>query len=313
MTEILEGRTLARTIRAEVAARVERFVGAGGRPPCLAAVLVGDDPASRVYVRSKGRALKRAGCASRTFELPADAPEEEVRSLLERLNGDPEIDGILVQLPLPGHVDTERVLEAVSPEKDVDGFHAFNVGRLWRDRPLFVPATPAAVIELLRRRGIELAGMKAVIVGRSNVVGKPLAALLLRQQCTVTVCHSRTRDLAAECRRADLLVAAVGRPALIGPEHVREGAVVIDVGINRIGDAAELSALLPHDEERRRQLESKGSVLVGDVDFAAVAPRCAAITPVPKGIGPLTVAMLLVNTLAAAERLQGVEATPVRG
>ena len=312
MTEILEGRALARAIRTEVAERVERFVAAGGRPPCLAAVLVGDDPASHVYVRSKGRALERAGCASRTFELPADAPETEVRSLLERLNGDPEIDGILVQLPLPGHLDTEGVLEAVSPEKDVDGFHAFNVGRLWRDRPLFVPATPAAVVELLRRRGIELAGCKAVIVGRSNVVGKPLAALLLRQQCTVTLCHSRTRDLAAECRRADLLVAAVGRPALIGPEHVREGAVVIDVGINRIADAAELAALLPDDEERRRQLERKGSVLVGDVDFAAVAPRCAAITPVPKGIGPLTVAMLLVNTLAAAERLQGVAAAPER-
>jgi methylenetetrahydrofolate dehydrogenase (NADP+)/methenyltetrahydrofolate cyclohydrolase len=308
MTEILEGRTLARTIRAEVAERVERFVAAGGRPPCLAAVLVGNDPASQVYVRSKGRALARAGCTSRTFELPADAAEEEVRALLERLNGDVAVDGILVQLPLPAHLDTERILESVSPGKDVDGFHAFNVGRLWRDRPLFVPATPAAVVELLRRRDIELTGRHAVIVGRSNVVGKPLAALLLRQQCTVTVCHSRTRDLAAVCRRADLLVAAVGRPALIGPEHVRRGAVVIDVGINRISDAELLGELLPHDEERRRQLASKGSVLVGDVDFARVAPRCTAITPVPRGIGPLTVAMLLVNTLAAASRLQGIEA-----
>ena len=308
MTEILEGRTLARTIRGEVADRVERFVAAGGRPPCLAAVLVGDDPASRVYVRSKGRALKRAGCASRTFELPADVPERELRSLLERLNDDGEVDGILVQLPLPAHLDAEQVLEAVSPGKDVDGFHAFNVGRLWRDRPLFVPATPAAVVELLERRGIELAGRNAVIVGRSNVVGKPLAALLLKRQCTVTLCHSRTRELAAQCRRADLLVAAVGRPALIGPDHVREGAVVIDVGINRLSDPVRLAELLPHDEERRSELERKGSVLVGDVDFAAVAPRCAAITPVPKGIGPLTVAMLLVNTLAAAERLQGIRA-----
>ena len=308
MTEILEGRTLARTIRAEVAERVARFVAAGGRPPCLAAVLVGEDPASQVYVRSKGRALARAGCTSRTFELPGDAAEEKVRELLERLNDDAEVDGILVQLPLPAHLDTERVLEAVSPGKDVDGFHAFNVGRLWRDRPLFVPATPAAVVELLRRRQIELTGRHAVIVGRSNVVGKPLAALLLQQQCTVTICHSRTRDLAAECRRGDLLVAAVGRPALIGPEHVQRGAVVIDVGINRISDPQLLGKLLPDDEERRRQLDSKGSVLVGDVDFARVAPRAAAITPVPRGIGPLTVAMLLVNTLAAARRLQKVEA-----
>ncbi len=304
MTEILEGRTLARAIRGEVAAEVERFVAGGGRAPCLAAVLVGEDPASRVYVRSKGRALGRAGCTSRTFELPADAPEETVRQLLDRLNGESEVDGILVQLPLPGHLDTERVLEAVSPGKDVDGFHAFNIGRLWRDRPVFVPATPAAVVELLQRRGIELTGRHAVIVGRSNVVGKPLAALLLRRQCTVTVCHSRTRDLAAECRRADLLVAAVGRPALIGPDHVKPGAVVVDVGINRISDPQELDRLLPHDEDRRRQLESKGSVLVGDVDFARVAPVCSAITPVPRGIGPLTVAMLLVNTLAAARRGQ---------
>ena len=308
MTEILEGRTLARTIRAEITERVERFVAAGGRPPCLAAVLVGDDPASQVYVRSKGRALARAGCTSQTFTLAADAAEEEVRALLERLNGDPAVDGILVQLPLPAQLDTERILERVSPDKDVDGFHPTNVGRLWRDRPLFVPATPAAVVELLRRRDIELVGRHAVVVGRSNVVGKPLAALLLRQQCTVTLCHSRTRDLAAECRRADLLVAAVGRPALIGPEHVRRGAVVIDVGVNRIADPELLAELLPHDEERRRQLAVKGSVLVGDVDFARVAPRAAAITPVPRGIGPLTVAMLLVNTLVAASRLQGIEA-----
>ena len=307
MTEILEGRTLAKTIRGEVAERVERLVAAGGRPPCLAAVLVGEDPASQVYVRSKARALAGAGCTSRTFELPGDAAEAELRELLERLNRDPEVDGILVQLPLPGHLETERILEAVSPDKDVDGFHAFNVGRLWRDRPRFVPATPSAVVELLRRCGIELAGRHAVVVGRSNVVGKPLAALLLAEQCTVTVCHSRTRDLAAECRRADLLVAAVGRPALIGPDHVRRGAVVIDVGINRISDPRRLAELLPDDEERRRQLERKGSVLVGDVDFARVAPLAAAITPVPKGIGPLTVAMLLVNTLAAARRLQGFE------
>jgi methylenetetrahydrofolate dehydrogenase (NADP+)/methenyltetrahydrofolate cyclohydrolase len=277
MTDILEGRTLA-------------------------------DPASQVYVRSKGRALARAGCTSRTFALPAETTEEELKGLLDRLNDDPAVDGILVQLPLPPGLDEERVLERVSPDKDVDGFHPVNVGRLWRDRPLFVPATPSAIVELLRRRGIELARRRAVVVGRSNVVGKPLAALLLRQQCTVTLCHSRTQDLVAECRRADLLVAAVGRPALIGPEHVRRGAVVVDVGINRITEPTVLEKLLPGDEERRRELESKGSVLVGDVDFRRVAPRCAAITPVPRGIGPLTVAMLLVNTFAAARLLQGIEA-----
>jgi methylenetetrahydrofolate dehydrogenase (NADP+)/methenyltetrahydrofolate cyclohydrolase len=309
MTRLLEGRPLARTIRAEVAGQVEAFVAAGGRPPCLAAVLVGDDPASRVYVRSKSRALRRAACTSRTLALPANASEERLLGLLAELNDDAEVDGILVQLPLPSRLDTEKILESVAPGKDVDGFHSLNVGRLWRDRPRFVPATPLAIVELLRRDEIELAGRHAVIVGRSNVVGKPLAALLLRQHCTVTLCHSRTADLAAECRRADLLVAAVGRPALIGPEHVREGAVVIDVGINRIGDAADLERLLPHDEAARQRLESQGSVLVGDVDFARVAPRSAAITPVPGGVGPLTVAMLLVNTLAAARRGQGIEAS----
>jgi len=258
-------------------------------------------------VRSKGRVLARAGCSSRTVELSAEAGEAELLALIERLNEDGEVDGILVQLPLPAHLDTEKILEAVRPGKDVDGFHACNVGRLWRDRPLFAPATPSAVIELLRRRGIELTGRKAVIVGRSNVVGKPLAALLLREQCTVTVCHSRTADVAAECRRADLLVAAVGRPALIGPEHVKRGAVVIDVGINRISDPRRLAELLPGDDDRRRELERKGSVLIGDVDFARVAPRCSAITPVPRGIGPLTVAMLLVNTVAAASRGQGID------
>ncbi len=308
MTRLLEGRPLARTLRAEVAAQVETFVAAGGRPPCLAAVLVGEDPASRVYVRSKGRALDRAGCTSRTLALPADASEKRLLGLLAELNDDAEVDGILVQLPLPSRLDTEKILESVAPGKDVDGFHSLNVGRLWRDRPGFAPATPLAIVELLRRAGIELTGRHAVIVGRSNVVGKPLAALLLRQQCTVTVCHSRTANLAAVCRRADLLVAAVGRPAVIGPEHVQRGAVVIDVGINRIGDAAALERLLPHDEAVRQRLASRGSVLVGDVDFARVAPRCAAITPVPGGVGPMTVAMLLVNTLTAARRGQGIEA-----
>ncbi len=300
MTRILDGRALARTLRAETAAEVAAWVAAGNRPPALAAVIVGDHPASRVYVRSKARALAAAGCTSRTHELAATVGEAELLALLDQLNRDPEIDGILVQLPLPAGLDEERVLERVAPGKDVDGFHPVNVGRLWRDRPGFVPATPSGILELLRRNDVPLAGRQAVIVGRSSVVGKPLAALLLREHATVTVCHSRTADLPAVCRQADLLVAAVGRPGLIGAEHVRPGAVVVDVGINRIADRGELVRLFPGDAERLATLERKGSVLVGDVDFARVAPLAGAITPVPGGVGPLTVAMLLVNTVAAA-------------
>jgi methylenetetrahydrofolate dehydrogenase (NADP+)/methenyltetrahydrofolate cyclohydrolase len=246
------------------------------------------------------------GIGGRIVRLPATASAAEVAATIADLNSDPAIDGILVQLPLPPGLPARELLERVEPDKDVDGFHPLNVGRLWLDQEGFVPATPLGILELLRRSDIPLAGRRAVIVGRSPIVGKPLAALLLREQCTVTVCHSRTRDLAAVCREAEILVAAVGRPALVGPEHVGEGAVVIDVGINRVSDPAEVERHFPGDEERRAALARRGSVLVGDVDFRRVAPRAAAITPVPGGVGPLTVAMVLANTLRAAERRQGI-------
>jgi methylenetetrahydrofolate dehydrogenase (NADP+)/methenyltetrahydrofolate cyclohydrolase len=306
MTKILEGKTLAADLRAGVAAGVREMEQSGLRPPGLAAVLVGDNPASQVYVGSKVRACGESGIASRTVRLPADTGEDKLIGIVEDLNRDEAVDGILVQLPLPRQIHERRVLERVSPDKDVDGFHSVNVGRLWLDEPGFAPATPSGVIELLKRNGVPLSGKRAVIVGRSAIVGKPMAALLLRENCTVTVCHSRTADLAAVCREADVLVAAIGRAGMIGPEHVKEGAVVVDVGINRVTDPAELERLFPGDEERRRQFESKGSVITGDVDFHRVAARAAAITPVPGGVGLLTVAMLLVNTLHSARMRQGV-------
>lgn len=301
MTRILDGKAHAAEIRAEVAAAVRRRVDAGHRPPGLAVILVGDDSASQVYVGSKERAAREAGFTSRTVRLPESVSAAELAAEVERLNDDPEIDGFLIQLPLPAGLPQTELLDRVRPDKDVDGFHPVNVGRLWLDRDGFAPATPVGIVELLRRERIPLEGRHAVVVGRSAIVGKPLAALLLRQQCTVTICHSRTRDLAAQCRQADLVVAAVGRAGLIGPEHVQEGAVVVDVGIHRLTERAEVERLFPGDAGRLATLERRGSVLTGDVDFVRVAPLAGAITPVPGGVGPLTVAMLLVNTLRAAQ------------
>ncbi len=305
---VLDGRPVAAALRAEVAAGVEELVAQGLRRPGLAAVLVGENPASEVYVASKVKGCGEAGIASRVLRLPASADEAELAALVDGLNSDPEVDGILVQLPLPPQMAERRVLDGILPEKDVDGFHPISVGRLWLDEPGFAPATPAGILELLRRAGIPLAGRHAVVVGRSAIVGKPAAALLLRAGCTVSICHSLTRDLASITRQADLLVAAVGRPALLGPEHVKEGAVVVDVGINRIADPALVERLFPGDASRREQLARRGSTIVGDVDFTRVAEKAAAITPVPGGVGLLTVAMLLVNTLAAARERQGLSA-----
>ena len=305
-TRLLEGKTLAAQIRAEVAEGVRALTAAGGRAPGLTAVLVGEDPASQVYVASKMKACAEVGIHSQTIRRPAEVSERELIDLVDRLNADDQVDGILVQLPLPKHVAERRVVERVAPDKDVDGFHPENVGRLWLDQPGFVPATPFGVIELLRRNQIPIAGKRAAIVGRSSLVGKPMAGLLLRENATVTVCHSRTADLAAVTREADILVVAIGRTAFVGPEHVKQGAVVVDVGINRVADHAEVERLFPGSEERWRQLESKGSILAGDVDFTRVAPRASAITPVPGGVGLLTVAMLLVNTLNAARLRQGI-------
>jgi methylenetetrahydrofolate dehydrogenase (NADP+)/methenyltetrahydrofolate cyclohydrolase len=302
MTRLLDGRATAETIRAEAAAAAAELVRRHGRPPGLAVVLVGDDPASQVYVAAKTRACAEAGIESFGHRLAADAAASELFSLLERLGDDPRVDGILVQLPLPGHLPTRAVLERLDPAKDVDGFHPVNVGRLWCDEAGFVPCTPAGILELLRRHDLPVAGRRAVVVGRSTIVGKPMAGLLVRASATVTVAHSKTRDLAAVCREADLLIAAVGRPGLIDADHVREGAVVIDVGMNRVADRALAERLVGGDAKRLATFDRQGSVLVGDVDFPAVAPRVAAITPVPGGVGPLTVACLIANTVEAARR-----------
>ena len=307
MTRLLEGKPVAAEIRSEVAAAVEEMVSRGLRRPGLTAVLVGEDPASQVYVRNKARASRRAGLRGEVRILDAAIDAEQLAETVEALNDDDDVDAILIQLPLPKGLPEHELVSRIAPEKDVDGLHPSSVGNLWLDRPGLAPATPSGIIQLLRRSEIPLPGRHAVIVGRSQLVGKPLAALLLREQCTVTICHSRTRDLAAVCRQADLLVAAVGVPGLIGPDHVREGAVVIDVGINRVDDAETVARLFPENAERRARFEDKGSVLVGDVDFDRVEPIASAITPVPGGVGPLTIAMLLVNTLQASRARQGLE------
>jgi methylenetetrahydrofolate dehydrogenase (NADP+)/methenyltetrahydrofolate cyclohydrolase len=310
MTNILDGKAGAAEIRAEVAASVRAMAEAGARPPQLVAVLVGDDPASQAYVGSKVRGCAEVGMLSRTLRLPAETSEEDLLALLAGLNAEDAVDGILVQLPLPKQIHEKRVLNLIDPDKDVDGFHPVNVGRLWLDEEGLTPATPTGIVALLKKRGIQLSGRRAAIVGRSAIVGKPMAGLLLRENCTVTVCHSRTADLPAVTREADLLVAAIGRAGMIGPEHVRDGAVVVDVGMNRLADAAEVERLYPGDEERRKQLETKGYILVGDVDFTRVAPKASWITPVPGGVGPLTVAMVIANTMKASRRRQGLPALP---
>ncbi len=288
MAQIIDGKAIAAQVHAEVKAEVEAWVRAGHRPPYLAVILVGDNPASASYVRGKTKAAADVGIASDTLHFDTSISEAELLAEIARLNDDDGVDGILVQLPLPDHIDPSRVLNAIRPDKDVDGFHPINAGRLLLGEPGFVPATPAGILELLRRSGIETTGKHAVVVGRSNIVGRPLAALLLHRgiDATVTVCHSRTRDLAALTRMADILVAAIGRPRYITADMVREGAVVIDVGINRVDDPT----------------HPRGYRLVGDVDFEAVAEKAGWITPVPGGVGPMTIALLLRNTLYAAQR-----------
>jgi len=311
MTRILDGAATARTVRSEVKSATELLVARGGRPPGLAVVLVGQDPASTIYVGSKNRAAGEVGFVQSGVQLPASSTQADVVGEVERLNADNAVDGIIVQLPLPADLDSRSVLDAIAPEKDVDGLHPMNVGNLWLDREALFPATPSGIVELLDRAAIELKGMHAVIVGRSHLVGKPLAALLLQRQCTVTICHSRTRELPAVTRTADLLVAAVGRLALIGPDYVKQGAVVVDVGIHRVEDAEEVERLFPGDPKRRKTFEKRGGVVTGDVDYARVAARCSAITPVPGGVGPMTVAMLLANTLRASARRQGIDVQPL--
>lgn len=307
--KLLDGARIGREIQADVASQVEALARRGIAPQ-LHVVLVGEDAASQVYVGSKTRTSAELGMVSETHRLPADTPQDELEALVDRLNEDPEVDGILVQLPLPGGLDAHAVLERIDPRKDVDGFHTENVGLLQQGRPRLVPCTPAGVMELLRREGIDPKGKRAVVVGRSDIVGKPMAMLLLHAHATVTVCHSRTADLAGVTREADLLVAAVGQLALIGADHVREGAVVVDVGMHRVTDRVTVERLWPGNEKKLSAFERRGAVLAGDVDFTAVAPKAARITPVPGGVGPLTIAMLMANTLRAARLRRGLEAGP---
>ena len=305
MARILDGKEVAAQIRAEVADEVRQMTSSGARAPGLTAVLVGDDPASQVYVGSKIRACEEAGIVSHTLRLPATVTAAELAAAVDGLNADDTVDGILVQLPLPKGLPERDILERIDPAKDVDGFHPVNVGRLWADEPGFVPATPAGIIEMLHRYDVPLSGRRAVVVGRSLIVGKPMAGLLLRENCTVTVCHSRTKDLPAVCREADILVAAIGRAAMITADFVAEGAVVVDVGMNRVDDRALVEKLYPGNEKRLDTLARRGAVLVGDVDYTAAAEKASAITPVPGGVGPLTVAMVIANTLTASRRRQG--------
>jgi methylenetetrahydrofolate dehydrogenase (NADP+)/methenyltetrahydrofolate cyclohydrolase len=281
MAQIIDGTALAETLRARIGAAVQGFTAAGKRPPGLAVVLVGDDPASRVYVKSKGKRTVEAGMRSFEHILPEDTSEHELLAVVKGLNADPAVDGILVQLPLPRHIAALKVIEAIDPAKDVDGFHAVNAGRLATGQEALVPCTPLGALMLIKSARPEIAGLEAVVVGRSNIVGRPMAQLLIQESCTVTVAHSKTRDLPAVCRRADILVAAVGRPEMIRGDWVKPGAIVIDVGINRVPDA-----------------DGKGR-LVGDVAFAEAETIAGAITPVPGGAGPMTIACLLANTLTA--------------
>lgn len=298
---ILDGNAIRDSVLAELASRVEQAARYGVRPG-LAAVLVGEDPASKIYVRNKIRACDRIGAHSETLRLPAETTTPELVAVVEELNGREEIDGILVQLPLPSHIDAQRVLGCVSPEKDVDGFHPVNVGKLASGQSCLAPCTPRGLIEILKRSQIQIKGRHAVVVGRSNIVGKPAALLLLAEHATVTICHSRTPDLPAVCRRAEILVAAAGRPAMLTREHIGDGAVVLDVGINRLEDADTAHRLFAHDPRRLERFEKTGSTLVGDVHPGDVVQRASAFTPVPGGVGPLTIAMLMSNTLAAASR-----------
>jgi methylenetetrahydrofolate dehydrogenase (NADP+)/methenyltetrahydrofolate cyclohydrolase len=301
---LLDGRGVAAAIRAEAAADAAALARRGVVPG-LATVLVGDNPASAVYVRNKGRAAEEAGIASRTLRFGADLAEDDLLRTIDALNRDEAVDAILVQLPLPAPLRAARVLEAVDPSKDVDGFHPVNVGHLVQNKPGPRPCTPAGILELLRREGIELRGLRAVVVGRSDIVGKPMANLLMHADATVTVAHSKTRDLPAVCREADLLVAAMGKAGFVTGDFVKEGAVVVDVGINPVTERADLERWFPADEARRAEFERRGRTLVGDCDPVSVGARAGRLTPVPGGVGPLTIAMLLSNTLDLAKRRRG--------
>lgn len=285
--KLIDGKKIAATIREEIAGEVKRMKDQNGKVPHLAAILVGDDPASETYVNSKARACQEAGFDSSTYRFPATVSEEELLEAVSFINDDPEIDGLIVQLPLPEHIDNQKVIQHIRPEKDVDGFHPVNVGRMTIGLPSYVSATPYGIMELIMRSGIETRGKNCVVLGRSNIVGKPMSLLMARNEepgnATVTVCHSKTKDLAKITREADILIVAIGRPEFVTGDMVKEGAVVIDVGIHRV----------PSDKTK------SGFRLIGDVKFDEVSPKASHITPVPGGVGPMTIASLLMNTLKA--------------
>lgn len=303
---VLDGKALAQQIKGELAQEVDSLVNAGHTAPGLAVLLIGDDPASGVYVRNKEKSALAAGMRSELVRMPADSSRSDVLGTIDKLASDPGIHGMLVQLPLPDHLDTVEIQRAIPADKDVDGFHPENAGKLMLGQPSgFRACTPLGVMALLELAEVDLKGAEAVVVGRSNIVGKPVSLMLLENHATVTLCHSRTRDLVEVCRRADVLVAAVGVPGLIGGEHVKPGSIVIDVGINRVTDPELAKKLLVGQPKRFARFEKKGSTLVGDVIYGEAVEKASAITPVPGGAGPLTVAMLLKNTVLSAKRAAG--------
>ncbi len=302
----LEGSRIASEIRDEVAAEVA-ILSRRGVIPRLDAVLVGEDPASMIYVGSKAKTIATLGMISETHHLREDASQAELDILIDRLNADSEVDGILIQLPLPDTIDAPAILGRIDPVRDVDGFHPENVGLLQQGRPRMAPCTPIGIMEMLRREEIEIEGRRAVVVGRSDIVGKPMAMLLLHAHATVTICHSRTRHLAEVTGQAEILIAAVGVRSLIGPEHVADGAVVVDVGMHRVTDLETVERLYPGNQKKLAAFEKRGAVLAGDVDYTKVAPKAGRITPVPGGVGPLTIAMLMANTVKAAKLRRGIE------
>jgi methylenetetrahydrofolate dehydrogenase (NADP+) / methenyltetrahydrofolate cyclohydrolase len=305
MPRILDGNRVRDEIKAELAPRIQALTDRG-RPPALTVVLAGHDPASQIYVRNKVKTCQDLGIRSETLTPPESVSTAELLDTVSGLNRRDDVDGILVQLPLPPQVDSKRILLAISPEKDVDGFHPCAIGALVAGLPGPRACTPAGIIELLTRYEIPIAGQRAVVVGRSNIVGKPVAMLLLHQNATVTICHSKTPALDAICREADILVAAIGRPAMLTADYMRQGVTVIDVGTNHVADRATAARIFRNSPQKLASFDKRGSIVVGDVDPIDVAERAGAYTPVPGGVGPLTIAMLMTNTVAAAERRAGI-------
>ena len=300
MGNLIDGKALAQEIQAEVAQQVRRMTETGIRPG-LAVVLVGNNPASHMYVRSKVKTCETLGMRSEKVELPAETTTGEILPVVERFNRNADIHGILVQVPLPSQVNAREVLDSILPEKDVDGFHPINVGRLVAGTATLKPCTPAGIIEILKRTGTQLRGRRAVVIGRSDIVGKPVALMLMHEDVTVTICHSKTPDLPSVAREADILIVAMGRPAFVSDDFVKPGAVVIDVGTNRVDSLERIHEIYGNDPQRLADYQKKGYTVVGDVNPGKVLPKCSLLTPVPGGVGPLTIAMLMANTVKAAE------------